>query len=138
VEYRTIPTISYFKQAMGCCKYGFCFGIPRNQRGNDSIFVIVDRFSKMENFIPFHKTSDATYITILFFKEIVRLRGFPTSIVSNRDMKFVGHFWRNLWKKLRTTLSFSSAYYPQTDRQIEIVNRSLGNLLRSLVIGHHS
>jgi hypothetical protein len=50
----------------------------------------------------------------------------------------MGHFWRTLWKKLGTQLSFSSAYHPQTDGQTEVVNRSLGDLLRSLVIEHHS
>jgi hypothetical protein len=68
----------------------------------------------------------------------VRLHGLPRSIVSDRDTKFIGHFWRTLWKKLGTNLAFSSAYHPQTDGQIEVVNQSLGDLLRSLVTEHHS
>ena len=90
----------------------------------------------MAHFIAYKKTNDATNITNLFFSEIVKLNGFPLSIVSNRDTKFVGHFWRTLWKKLGTNLSFSSAYHPSTDGQTEVVNRSLGNILMSIMYEH--
>ena len=90
----------------------------------------------MAHFIPCYKTSDATHIANLFFKEIVRLHGLPKSIVSDRDSKFFGHFWRKFWKKLGTKLSFSSSNHPQMDGQTKVVNRSLGNFLRSLT-GEH-
>ncbi|KAK8928925.1 hypothetical protein KSP39_PZI017761 [Platanthera zijinensis] len=67
-----------------------------------------------------------------FFKEIVRLHGIPKSITSDRDTRFMGYFWKTLWALLGTKLEFSSAYHPQTDGQTEVVNRSLGNLLRCL------
>jgi len=49
---------------------------------------------------------------MLYVREVVRLHGVPTSIVSDKDLRFTSHFWQSLQATLGTQLQMSSAYHP--------------------------
>ena len=115
----------------------FVLGLPRTAKKHDSIFMVVNRFSKMAHFIPCTKTTYASRVAKLYFNKIVKLYGLSQTIVSDRDARFTSYFWKTLWYMVGTKLKFSTAYHPQIDGQTDVVNRSLGNLLRCLVSDHN-
>ena len=116
----------------------FILGLPKTLQKFYSIFVVVDRFSKLSHFIPCFKTSDASHIANLFFKDIMRLHGIPTSIVCDRDVRFMSYFWKTLWHKLNTKLKYSTAYHPESDGQTKEANGTIDNLLRCLIQDYQS
>ncbi|KAG6490402.1 hypothetical protein ZIOFF_051698 [Zingiber officinale] len=102
-------------------------------KGKLVLFVIVDRLSKYAHFIPLAHPYTTISVAAIFFNEIFRLHGMPESIVSDCYKVFLSSFWRELFRLCGTKLSFSSAYHLQTNRQTEMVNRTIKMYLRCLV-----
>ena len=78
----------------------FIIGLPKIFKQNDSIIVVVAKLSKGSHFIPLKSTYKAINIVDIFMKKIFKLHGVPKILISNRDAKFIGNFWKDLFKGL--------------------------------------
>ena len=63
----------------------FVTGLPRSQRGNDTIWVIVDRLTKSAHFLAIKETDKFSTLADIYLREVVSRHGVPTSIISDRD-----------------------------------------------------
>jgi hypothetical protein len=95
--------------------------------------VVVDRFTKMAHFIGLEENATAKDVANVFLREVWKLHGLPTEIISDMDAKFSGEFWESLCKSLNIKRRMSTAYHPQTDGQTERTNQVLEGYLRNFV-----
>ena len=100
--------------------------------GKSVLLTVVDCFSKYAHFIPLGHPYTTSSVARAFFQDIVRLHGFPESIVSNRDLVFTGHVWCDLFHRAGVKLRMSLAFHPQTDGQSEAINKTITIYLRCL------
>jgi transposase InsO family protein len=92
----------------------FIVGLPRTPQGHDSIWVIVDRLTKVAHFVPVKVNYRIEKLVDLYVHHILQLHGAPISIVSDRGTQWVSKFWQSLHEAIGTKLDYSTAYHPQT------------------------
>jgi hypothetical protein len=90
----------------------FIVGLPHTQDGYDSIWVIVDRLTKVVHFIPVKRTYSGAKLAEPYMSRIMCLHGVPKKIVSNRGSQFTSKFWEKLHESMDAKLNFSSSYHP--------------------------
>lgn len=115
----------------------FISGLPKS-RGKDVIFVVVDMLSKYSHFMALSHPYTAIQVAQCYLDNVFKHHGWPRSIVSDRDSVFLSNFWQGLFSLQGTDFLLSSAYHPQTDGQIEVVNRCLEAYLRCMTGEHPS
>jgi hypothetical protein len=71
----------------------FIAGLPRTQKGYNSIWVVVDRLTKVAHFIPVNTTYSSARLAELYISMIVCLHGVPKKIISDRGSQFTSRFW---------------------------------------------
>jgi hypothetical protein len=87
----------------------FIVGLPRTTKGYDSIWVIVDRLTKIAHFLLVRTNQPVAVYAQLYIAHILSLHGVPKTIVLDRGPQFVAKFWEALHKSLGTKLLHSSA-----------------------------
>ncbi|GMJ14825.1 hypothetical protein HRI_005151700 [Hibiscus trionum] len=129
---RLLEPLSVPERPLESISLDFIMSLPK-VRDLGAVFVVVDRFSKHAMFIPAPKYCSVEETTRSVFKHVVKYWGVPQDIVSDRDGRFTGKFWRELFRLLWSKLNLSSSYHPQTDGQIERFNGLLEEYLRHFV-----
>jgi len=112
----------------------FVTSLPNTPKGHDTIWVIVDRLTKSAHFIPINISFPVSQLAEIYIREVVKLHGVPSSIVSDRDPRLTSRFWKSLQEALGSKLRLSSAYHPQTNDQSKRTIQSLEDLLRVCVL----
>ncbi|CAL8989012.1 unnamed protein product [Prunus brigantina] len=112
----------------------FIVSLPKSE-GCGSILVVVDRFTKYATFIPAPADCNAEETARLFLKHVVKYWGIPKSIISDRDTRFTGKLWTELFKLLGSRLNFSTSFHPRTDGRTERRSESTGSSPFELATG---
>ena len=119
---------------MGACHDGFVTHLPLTQWRHDVVWVIVDRLTKSEHFLAVRMTFTLEEFCRLYIHEIVRLHGVSVSIVSDKDPKFMAHFWKTFQKAIGTQLTMSTTFHVQTYCQSERTIQVLEDMLRACIL----
>uniref|UniRef100_A0A3B5PPD9 Integrase catalytic domain-containing protein n=1 Tax=Xiphophorus maculatus TaxID=8083 RepID=A0A3B5PPD9_XIPMA len=102
----------------------FVTGLP-SSNNHSVLLTVVDRFSKMSHLIPLCKLPSSKELGGILAREVSRLHGLSTDIVSDRGPQFVSRFWKEFCGLLGISVSLSSGFHPQTDRQTERINQEV-------------
>jgi hypothetical protein len=91
----------------------FIVGLQLTVRKFDSIWVIVDRFTKSAHFIPVNTKYRVEKYAEIYIAHVLCLHGVLKMIISDRGSQFIAHFWDQLHASVGTHLIHSSSYHPQ-------------------------
>lgn len=108
--------------------------LPVTARGFDSIVTMVDRLTRYVIVQPTVKTCTAADIAQIFVKHVTcKGHGVPVHMLTDRDPRFMSHFWQALLRNVQTKHTPSTAFHPQTDGLTERYNRVVEDMLRNYV-----
>jgi len=122
--YRLLQPLSIPKTPWTSISIDFIVDLPKS-KSFDSVFVVVDRLTKMAHFMPCNKNITGKATARLFLENVYKYHGLPDDIIFDRGTQFTSKFWQSLFKILQVKINLSLAYHPQTNGQTERVNQVL-------------
>lgn len=127
-------TKSIYKNNMGCINFYQSYmnhvnvfpwnSWPNYLNGMDAILVVIDRFSKLAKLALTKMIATTFDSTKVFFDTWFKHHGMSQFIMNDKDTKFTTCFWKHLFRKVGTKLSFSMPFHPQINGRIKRVNTS--------------
>nr|GEZ78081.1 hypothetical protein [Tanacetum cinerariifolium] len=99
-----------FDNKKDCISMDFITNLPQ-YGGKATVLVVVDRLSKHCHFCPLGQNFIAPQVVEVFIRDIIKLHGFPSSIVSDRDPLFMSSFWKELFKHQAIKMTPFEAIY---------------------------
>ena len=93
--------------------------------GFDNVLVIVDKLTKYRIFISTTMNITEVETAALFFKHIISKFRIPRQVILDRDTRWHGEFWKEICDRMSMTRSLTTAYHPQANGQMEVLNQSL-------------
>ena len=112
----------------------FVTHLPQTLRGHDLVWVRVEWLTTSALFLAVRMTFTLEEFCRLYIREIVLLHMVPMSIVSNRDPRFMAHFWKSFQRVVGAQLRMSIAFHPQMDGQSGRTIQTLEDMLRVCVL----
>jgi hypothetical protein len=104
-----------------------------SSNGFNLILVVICRLTKQAHFITCQDTLTSAQLMQLIQDNIVRLHGFPKSIVSDRGTLFASKFWLEFMRLMNVDHHLSTAYHQQSDGVTERVIQTLKQYLRMFI-----
>ena len=101
--------------------------------GFDNILVIVDKLTKYAIFIPTTTRIGEVETAKLFFKHVIAKFGIPRQVISDRDTRWRGDFWKEVCRLMGMKRSLTTSYHPQADGQTEVMNQGLEISIRAYI-----
>ena len=112
----------------------FVCGLSRTTKGNNMIWVLVDRLTKSAHFIPVKDTWNKHQLALAYRQQMVRHHEVLRDIVSDRDARFLSNFWQKLQDSLGTELRMSATYHLATNGQTKRTIQTLEDMLQAFVL----